>query len=69
LAYRIPYCCRHTRAAELLSKGVMPARAAKELGHSVEMFLNVYSEFIEEYSDEDVSLLEGTPADVERRSK
>lgn len=59
IPYRIPYTCRHTRAAELLSVGVHPARAAKELGHSTEMFLRVYSEFIDEYSQEDTSLLEG----------
>ena len=46
---RIPYTCRHTRAAELLSTGVDPADAAKQLGHTVEMFLRTYSEWIEEY--------------------
>lgn len=61
--YRIPYCCRHTRAAELLSAGVLPAAAAKQLGHSVEMFLRVYSEFIEEYSSQDMSLFEGVSND------
>lgn len=59
IPYRIPYTCRHTRAAELLSVGVQPASAAKQLGHSAEMFLRVYSEFIDEYSTQDVSLLEG----------
>lgn len=59
IPYRIPYTCRHTRAAELLSAGVQPAAAAKQLGHSVEMFLRVYSEFIEEYSNQDMSLFEG----------
>jgi integrase len=58
IPYRIPYVCRHTRAAELLSMGVAPARAAKELGHSVEMFLRTYSEYIEEYAKEDMSLFE-----------
>lgn len=49
LRYRVPYVCRHTRAAELLSNGVTPAEGAQELGHSVQMFLQTYSEFIEEY--------------------
>lgn len=49
LEYRVPYTCRHTRAAELLSQGVNPAEAANELGHSTDMFLNKYSEFIKEY--------------------
>ena len=49
IRYRIPYVCRHTRAAELLSAGVAPAAAAKQLGHSVEIFLRTYSEYLEEY--------------------
>ncbi len=60
--YRIPYTLRHTRAAELLSSGTMPARAAKELGHSLRVFLDIYSELMDEYSDEDLSLLEGPPS-------
>lgn len=62
IPYRIPYTCRHTRAAELLSVGVQPAEAAKQLGHSTEMFLRIYSEFLEEYSSRDVNLLEGVSA-------
>lgn len=48
--YRTPYACRHTRAAELLSKGVLPPLAAKQLGHSTAVFLNTYSEWIDEYA-------------------
>ena len=55
---RTPYTCRHTRAAQLLSQGVPPAKGAEQLGHSVQMFLNVYSEWIDEYSDMDNSILE-----------
>lgn len=62
IPYRIPYTCRHTRAAELLSQDVSPARAAQQLGHSVQMFLTIYSEFIEEYADQDMSGLEGVTA-------
>lgn len=47
---RVPYVCRHTRAAELLSRGVSPAEAASQLGHSPQMFLEIYSEFIEDYA-------------------
>jgi integrase len=57
--YRIPYTLRHTRAAELLSQGALPALAARELGHSTQMFLTTYSEFIDEYSDQDLDVLEG----------
>lgn len=60
IPYRIPYTCRHSRAAELLSTGVEPADAARQLGHSVEMFLRTYSEWIEEYTrDRDKSRFEG----------
>jgi integrase len=59
IAYRHPYVCRHTRAAELLSIGVEPAKAAAQLGHSVQMFLNIYSEFIDEFSKQDDSIFEG----------
>lgn len=60
--YRVPYVCRHTRAAELLSQGAPIARAAKQLGHSVQMFLDNYSEFIEDYADQDMSAFEGVTA-------
>lgn len=59
IRYRRPYTCRHTRAAELLSNGVTPAQAASELGHSPMLFLNTYSEFIEEFTERDLSRLEG----------
>ena len=51
IRYRIPYVCRHTRAAELLSAGASPAAAAKQLGHTTEIFLRTYSEFLDEYAD------------------
>ena len=64
LPYRVPYACRHTRAAELLSTGVEPGDAARQLGHSLEMFLRIYSEWIEEYSKgKDKSRLEGVGCD------
>lgn len=60
--YRVPYTCRHTRAAELLSQGVTPALAAKQMGHSVQIFLTVYSEFIEEYARADeMDRIKGKP--------
>ncbi len=69
IPYRLPYACRHTRCAELLSIGMMPARAAKELGHSLQMFYNVYSELIEEYqADLDRSDFEGVQVKLGRES-
>ena len=47
---RRPYTCRHSRAAELLTMGVKPAKAAKQLGHSTEMFLRTYARWIEDFS-------------------
>lgn len=52
IRYRQPYTCRHTRAAELLSVGISSHKAARQLGHSFEMFEQVYSEFIEEYCND-----------------
>ncbi|MFT5693492.1 MAG: integrase, partial [Oceanicoccus sp.] len=60
--YRIPCTCRHTRASELLSIGIQPADAAKQLGHSVEMFLRTYARWIEEFSNsQDKARFEGIP--------
>lgn len=62
--FRRPYTCRHTRAAELLSTGVNPADAAKQLGHSLEVFLRTYTEWIEEYTRlQDKSRFEGFTAE------
>lgn len=63
LPYRIPYACRHTRAAELLSLGIQPADAAGQMGHDVETFFRTYAEFIEEYQgNQDLSRFEGVEA-------
>jgi len=47
LRYRSPYETRHTYATIMLMSGVTPAFAAKQLGHSVEMFLRIYSKWID----------------------
>tara|TARA_R110000737_G_scaffold211992_1_gene229538 strand:+ start:418 stop:1257 length:840 start_codon:yes stop_codon:yes gene_type:complete len=61
IPYRIPYTCRHTRASELLSSGVDPADAAKQLGHSVEMFFRTYARWIDDFTkNKDNSRFEGT---------
>lgn len=46
--YRIPYTCRHTRASELLTAGIEPAFAAKQMGHTLEMFFRTYADWIDE---------------------
>lgn len=60
MAYQIPYVCRHTRAAELLSTGVDPGDAARELGHSLDMFYKTYTAYIDQWADKkDRSRFEG----------
>ena len=57
--YRIPYTLRHTDAAELMSRDVSIPLAAEQLGHSTAMFLHTYSEFMREYSTENMDNLTG----------
>lgn len=52
IRHRDPYTCRHTRAAEMLSMGVKPGKAAGQLGHSLKMFFDTYAEFIDQYDQE-----------------
>lgn len=47
IRYRGPYHTRHTYATIMLMSGVTPAYGAKQLGHSVEMFLRLYSRWID----------------------
>ena len=46
--YRSPYNARHTCASMMLSAGMDPAYCAEQLGHSLEMFLRVYSRWIDD---------------------
>tara|TARA_R110000803_G_scaffold12171_6_gene35474 strand:+ start:218 stop:1360 length:1143 start_codon:yes stop_codon:yes gene_type:complete len=62
--YRPMKTTRHTRASELLSKGVNPAKAAKQLGHDKETFLKTYADYLPEYDGGDDSLLESDFADL-----
>ena len=41
---KLAYTCRHTRAPQLLSQGVPPAKGAEQLGNSVQVFLNTYAD-------------------------
>jgi integrase len=47
IRYRSPYETRHTYATMMLMQGVTPAFAARQLGHSVEMFLRTYARWID----------------------
>lgn len=45
--YRPPYNTRHTYATMMLMAGLTPAFCARQLGHSVEMFLRTYAKWID----------------------
>jgi integrase len=47
LRYRSPYQTRHTYATIMLMSGVSPAYGARQMGHSVEMFLRLYARWID----------------------
>ncbi|MEO0439074.1 MAG: tyrosine-type recombinase/integrase [Pseudomonadota bacterium] len=65
IPYQVPYAARHTRASELLSNGIDPADAAKQMGHSPEMFLRVYATWVEKFrKDLDEERFEGLPANL-----
>jgi integrase len=52
IRYRKPYNTRHTYATMMLMEGLTPAFCAKQLGHSVEMFLRTYSKWLESDRDD-----------------
>ncbi len=47
MRYRRPYNMRHSYATAMLMAGMTPAFCAKQLGHSVEMFLTTYSKWVD----------------------
>lgn len=47
IRYRSPYETRHTYATMLLMAAVAPAYGARQLGHSVEMFLRTYAKWMD----------------------
>lgn len=47
IRYRRPYNMRHTYATTMLMAGMTPAFCAKQLGHSIEMFLRTYSKWLD----------------------
>jgi integrase len=47
IRYRKPYNMRHTYATMMLMAGMTPAFCAKQLGHSVEMFLRTYAKWLD----------------------
>ncbi|KVD88689.1 hypothetical protein WS62_16845 [Burkholderia sp. ABCPW 14] len=47
IRYRRPYNMRHSYATAMLMVRMTPAFCAKQLGHSVEMFLTTYAKWID----------------------
>lgn len=47
IRHRGPYNTRHTYATIMLMTSVTPAYAARQLGHSVEMFLRLYAKWLD----------------------
>ena len=47
-----PYNMRHTYATAMLMAGMTPAFCARELGHSVEMFLRTYAKWVDNVRDD-----------------
>jgi integrase len=45
--YRRPYNCRHTYATMMLMAKATPAWCARQLGHSIQMFLSNYAKWID----------------------
>ena len=59
IRYRRPYQCRHTYATVMLHAKMNPAMCAKQLGHDVKVFLDIYAKWIEgEADDREMALLE-----------
>ena len=56
---------RHTRATELVSKGVISAKAAKQFGHDKEIFSRIYFNYLLGYDESDNSLMESDFAKLE----
>jgi integrase len=52
IRYRRPYNLRHSYATMMLMAGMAPAFCAKQLGHSVEMFLNTYAKWVDGVSND-----------------
>lgn len=59
--YRRPYNMRHSYATAMLMAGMTPAFCARQLGHSVEMFLRTYSKWLDgDQNDLEMQRLEAT---------
>lgn len=61
IRYRRPYNMRHTYATMMLMAGMTPAFCARQLGHSIEMFLRTYAKWLDgAQNDMEMARLEAT---------
>lgn len=68
IRYRRPYNTRHTYATVGLMAGVNPAFLAKQLGHSLKMFFDVYADWIHgDQDDREMAKIEAALAQVNPR--
>ncbi len=51
IRHRKPYCARHTYATLCLMAGMNPAFIAKQLGHSMDMLLGTYAQWLSSTDD------------------
>lgn len=52
MRWRPPYNARHTYATLMLMAGMRPAFCARQMGHAIEVFLNVYARWLDGDSDD-----------------
>ncbi len=73
IRYRSPYETRHTYATMMLMAGMTPAFCARQMGHSVQQFLDTYTKWIDGgRNDVEMAKLEaliGGPANLKRGAK
>jgi integrase len=60
IRHRGPYNTRHTYATMMLMSGMTSAFAARQMGHSIEMFHRIYTRWLDGHTNEvELGLLEG----------
>jgi len=71
IRYRRPYNMRHSYATAMLMAGMTPAFCARQLGHSVEVFLRTYAKWLDgQQDDQEMERLEaGLSPSYPRKSK
>ncbi|MDH0522508.1 hypothetical protein ACOTEK_25870 [Achromobacter xylosoxidans] len=52
IRYRRPYNIRHTYATMMLMAGMRPAFCAKQMGHSIQVFLTTYAKWLDGAHDD-----------------